>query len=797
MTAGVRNVILAEFTPYDPVAAAPVTVRVCSVDDARVTSLNGVAWWPAIATCPRRTIDLFDGEFGGRITPAIGDIEIITAAFPLAPRFSWGEQPVKLWRGVLGDAWGSYVQIFQGLTRPARGSNGRLRIGLRVDDRWLDRPLLSTYAGTGAAEGPADLKGVPKPLALGAPQFIEGVLINRTLNIYQLHGYGAMNGVPTALDRLNRFGAAAGNDANYATLAAATIAPGAWRTCLAEGLVRFGAPPAGVTSFLAQGDSGSALGWVRTPGQVIRRIALIAGATAAQIDTVSLAALDTAVPFNISLFLRDQTTAREVIQSIAASCNASSGISHLGKLFVARAGIGSPVQTLSANGSTLPPVASVELLESSAPFWRLGLEAERTERVHSAGEFGQIDFADVGGATKPDANATFGGERIANPGLTNDTSEWVLDPGITRVVGLATDPGSYLQFSTGAVRNVQTNSGARRPIGGGPLFWSAWVFRVAAATASMTAFFNWFRADGSAASTAFTSVGISPVAANVWVRQSGKVTPPADAVSFRLDFSVSTSGGVVNIAVPSVSTNEPGADQTALQPIVSRLSPATGQAASDFVLSTGLRPSQIVASGASRDGDAISFSPALAGVPEIIFLPGGNTGTAGQNLLIIAEGRSASGFTLRAKTQNVTPGSTITDTGATAGSGSDPDRVMNRSSGSNPFNSTWTFSVSVTVGDIAPGEPGTIDIGIYLRIGGSWIQVGAFSRGASQTVVIGVAASGVDFGAGNEFGVNVEYAEGAGTGISSFNSVAYTPGTVTEVSLTPAGASSIPWIALL
>jgi hypothetical protein len=395
MAAGVDYVILAEFQPWDPVAGAAVTVRACSIDHPQVTALNGVTWWPAISSAPKRTLDLFDGEFGGRISAGIGDIELALAAFSNAARFAWGERPVKLWRGVFGAAWGDYTLIFEGLTRPPRASNGRMRIGLRVDDRWLDRSLLATYAGTGATEGPADLKGQPKPLALGAPQFVEGVIINRAANIVQLHGYGAINGIPTALSRLSRYSGSAGNDANYAALAAATIAPGAWRTCLADGLVRFGAPPGGVASFLMQGDSGSALGWVRTPGQVIRRIALIAGATAGQIDTASLAALDTACPYNISLYLREQTTARDVIQSIAASCNAAAGVSWLGRLFVTRAGIGSPALTLAANGTALPPVAAVEMLESSAPFWRTALEAERTWRVHSAGEFELMNFGDL------------------------------------------------------------------------------------------------------------------------------------------------------------------------------------------------------------------------------------------------------------------------------------------------------------------------------------------------------------------------------------------------------------------
>jgi hypothetical protein len=686
MAAGVRNVILAEFTPYDPVAAAPVTVRACSVDDASVTSLNGVAWWPAISQAPRRTIDLFDGEFGGRISAAIGDIEISTAAFPLAPRFSWGEQPVKLWRGVLGAAWGSYTQIFQGLTRPARGANGRLRIGLRVDDRWLDRPLLSTYAGTGNAEGPADLRGVPKPLALGTPQFIEGVLINRALNIYQLHGYGAMQGVTVALDRLNRYGAAAGNDATYAALAAATIAPGAWRTCLAEGLVRFGAPPAGVVTFLAQGDSGSALGWVRTPGQVIRRIALVAGATAGQINATSLAALDTAVPFNISRHLRDQTTAREVIQSIAASCNASAGVSHMGTLFVARTVIGSPTLTLRADGAALPPVASVELLEQSAPFWRVALDAVRTERVHSAGEYADLPPR-----------------------------------------GIVT----YRQPTTPV-----------DPLNGD----------------------LWFDTDF----------------ANIQYR-------------YRSTGSIEIEYGGVSVEYGGVSlTYQTGVWDTVRDGLI-----LEAQRTAD-----GKRG--LVATGLARNGDVVAFIPPLAAVPVMIFGSGGIAGAATDNRIVAASGLTTSGFTMRAVAQAVSGASSTVDTGATAGGVGEPDLVINRTNSAAPFDGRYTFEYEVLVlrgPDIGPGEPGTwsiIDIGIWIKRSGAWIQVGSarHSAGGGGVMTITVTPGAVDFGVGAEFGVSVEAVDGEAY-LTAFNSVTYASGTATETSLTPTNSSPIEWQAWL
>jgi hypothetical protein len=421
-------VTLIEISAWDPVAGAAVVLRACNVDDHRVTSLNGQRWWPVLARAPQRRLDLFDGDFSGQIGIGIGDLEITTtrsaSILSNAPRYSWGERAVTVWQGPLGGSWGEYVQVFAGLTRPASGSNGRLRIGLRPDDRWLDKPLLAIYAGTGNAEGLAALKGAPKPLAFGAPQFVPGVLINSALNIWQLHGgAGSVQAVPQVLDRLARFGGGAftGNDASYAALAGATIAAGSLRTCLALGLVRFGAPAA-VPSFWVEGDNSSAAGWVRRPGAIIKRIAEIAGATAGQINSTSLGALDTwaaTLPGggNLSLYLGEQTTARDIIQQIAASCNAAAGVGFDGKLFVARAGIGSPAFTLAADGSRTPAVADVQLLETSAPFWRQAIAAEPTWRVHSEGEYGVIGVADqisypdgtlVSGLQPAQAGATVG-----------------------------------------------------------------------------------------------------------------------------------------------------------------------------------------------------------------------------------------------------------------------------------------------------------------------------------------------------------------------------------------------------
>lgn len=242
-----------------------------------------------------------------------------------------------------------------------------------------------------------------------------------------------------------------------------------------------------------------------------------------------------------------------------------------------------------------------------------------------------------------------------------------------------------------------------------------------------------------------------------------------------------------------------GADVTADQPIVSKLDATTGTALDAFGSgTTGLPFTQIVESGEARDGDTVTFASTLPSVPRINFLPGGNAATAGQNIRISADSLSTTGFTMRAKSQSVGSPTTITDTGATAGGTGEPDRVINRTDGAAPFDGIFTYRYTVTVGEIAPGEPGRITIAIFAKKSGAWTEVGRRNHGADGTYDASVTPGTVDFGTGTEFGIDVVSATGTGTQLDSFDSVTYTKsGTLTETSLTPSGASAIPWIALI
>jgi hypothetical protein len=144
---------------------------------------------------------------------------------------------------------------------------------------------------------------------------------------------------------------------------------------------------------------------------MIRRIALQSGDDG-RIDHASLDALNSARPWALSIAITEQTTAREMIQRLAASVNAVAGVSWLGKLYVVPVGIETPAITLHSDGSALPPVASVEQVEVGSPWWRLAIQAERTWAVHTQTSVQYLEPAEPA-ATAGAPDGTYVGTKLA------------------------------------------------------------------------------------------------------------------------------------------------------------------------------------------------------------------------------------------------------------------------------------------------------------------------------------------------------------------------------------------------
>lgn len=387
------NVTLIRIDAQDASGAA-VSVRLASHDMPEACHLGGEQWEPALSALPDFALDFFGGAFSGQITAPRTTFAVATtglAAFGqmAATRARFADARVRIWVGDITSVatvdLGPLTLRFDGrLTGEPQidDSTRTAQFDAAVQDSWADKPLLALFAGTDGIEGPADLTGQVKPLVLGNARFAGGVLIDRVDNVWMVSN-GPVQAVNVAYDRLASLGASAGNFASLAALKAASIPNGSWGTCLAQGLVRFGAPPDGRVSFDVSGSNSGTGGYVRRAGAMIRRLTDLAGGT---VNAASLTALDTARPFNLQLQLGEQTTARQVIAAIADSVGAVAGVSLRGELFAQALAIGSPSDTLAPDDSSALRVASAEELPKAAPNWRLSTEAQLTFEVHSADE---------------------------------------------------------------------------------------------------------------------------------------------------------------------------------------------------------------------------------------------------------------------------------------------------------------------------------------------------------------------------------------------------------------------------
>jgi hypothetical protein len=386
--------ILAIVQPLDPGTGNRVTLRVSAHNDATVgravNGLNGQRWEPAMVNALVLRQSLFDGSFQSATAPASASLplamETLKTTWPDADSYAWAGAPVEIYTEDHLTAW-PWTARFKGKVASFARTGQTLSLSVAVDSEPFVADVLSlAYAGTGGAEGGADLKGRPKPLVLGWALNVEPVLINAVDSVYQFSGYGEIEAVSTVYERGADYGASYGNYATYAALVAAAIPAGGWASCHAEGMIRLGAPAYGVITADLKGHKVGA-NTPRRTGAFIDAICDIAGIDPALVNASSLTALDTAVARNVNLVVEDQTNVLALAQRLALPCNAQAGVGLDGKLFVARVDFGATQQfVLDAKGAALPQVTDSREDTVSPPFWRVVLGANRSWRVHTPEE---------------------------------------------------------------------------------------------------------------------------------------------------------------------------------------------------------------------------------------------------------------------------------------------------------------------------------------------------------------------------------------------------------------------------
>jgi hypothetical protein len=413
--------ILVELAPLDPATGNRVTLRAASKQDRRMTNLNGVRWWPALTEMGPIRLPGFTGGFDTATQPGSVSLSLLIDKLANldanARRFVWAGAGVTIYGGTPGAAW-PWTTLFNGIVTANQSTGNQLQLTASVDDETFQRNILTAfYAGTTGAEGPSDLKNVAKPFLIGRCRNVEPILIDATNSVFQFHGYGPISAVNGLYERGSAFPAPIANYATYAALVAAVIAPGKWATCLAAGMVRLGAPPYGVITGDVDGDK-PATTWFSKTGEIINRVATNAGVSAGDIDSTSLTALDTAVSTLtsgggiIGLYLTEQESVIDFTSRLARACNHQAGVSNLGKLYVTKPVIGSPVATFDAQSRRQPGVYDSSELDVSPPYTRIEMTALRSWRVHTFDEIAaSVTPVDLGnyaaGTTYREGNIVF------------------------------------------------------------------------------------------------------------------------------------------------------------------------------------------------------------------------------------------------------------------------------------------------------------------------------------------------------------------------------------------------------
>lgn len=294
----------------------------------------------------------FDG-----VTTTWGHVELINAdGFydDLIQRFTADGRRIRLKAGLLGQAYGSFFTLFDGVVKNWHVDEDVLRLEIRDNAYRLEVPASATlYAGTGGLEGGDDLRGKRRPLLFGETANLGPPLLVPSLLVYQVHAR-AMAAVLAVYDRGVALTFARDYPSSIALMGASTgavgsgadIEAGRYATCLAEGLFRIGGSPVGQVTCDARGDAVG--GYVATTAGLVRRLlSLVAGAAVPTIDG-TFTALDASQSAVVGYWLApgEDTTLADIIADLMAGVGGWAGFRRGGSFEVGifRPPAGPPVE---------------------------------------------------------------------------------------------------------------------------------------------------------------------------------------------------------------------------------------------------------------------------------------------------------------------------------------------------------------------------------------------------------------------------------------------------------------------
>ncbi|WP_319798330.1 hypothetical protein [Nitrobacter sp.] len=289
----------------------------------------------------------------------------------------WNGAPLQLLRGRPSDPFASWNTVASITAAGILNGMRQKQIKLRDLAHLLNAAPLhgNYYGGTGGLDGDASLVGTIKPYAVGPSFNVTPVLISSADLIYQV-SFTAVQSV------IAKDGGAAltldGDDPDFATLKAATIGTGHYRTCKALGLYRMGGKPLLIATADVVGDATTYAGHPApmTRGQVARRIATGLGTIRLDdvtgLDNASFTALEVKQPATCGWYWNSEITKAAALSEVMAGCLGFWFVRLSGQLAVGLCedpGVLTPQLTLSAPapGSGEVRIGEPEMTDYQSP----------------------------------------------------------------------------------------------------------------------------------------------------------------------------------------------------------------------------------------------------------------------------------------------------------------------------------------------------------------------------------------------------------------------------------------------
>ncbi len=231
-----------------------------------------------------------------------------------------------------GAALSAAIPVFDGAGVSWALTADALRVALRDNGYLLEVPLhQNTYGGTGGADGNADIAGQVKPLLYGKCLNVTPRSIDPTNRVYQVHD-GRILAVDAVYDQgasLPRFG----DFADYATLTAASIPSGQYGTCLALGLLRLGATPAGLVTCDVRGGFNAATVYLDRSGAIaLHFIKTFGNMPSDKLEEGGFTTLDGLAPYEVGWYWDKPLTIAAAVSEVMAGVSAAWGPARDGRV---------------------------------------------------------------------------------------------------------------------------------------------------------------------------------------------------------------------------------------------------------------------------------------------------------------------------------------------------------------------------------------------------------------------------------------------------------------------------------